>query len=55
MLCYVLYFQLLNKLYVKEFMGIHVIYTLILAGPTPKSDRRAEVKKIWVMAEQYSL
>ena len=48
-------FSVTYKLYVEEFMEIHVIYTLILAGPTAKSDWRAEVKKIWVMAEQYSL
>ena len=48
-------FSVTCKLYVEEFMGIHVTYTLILVRPTPKSDWRAEVKKILVMAEQYSL
>ena len=48
-------FSVTYKLYVEEFMGIHVTYTLMLVGPTPKSDWRAEVKKIWIMAEQYSL
>ena len=32
-------------------MRIHAIYSLILEGPSPKSDWRAEVKKIQVKTE----
>ena len=40
------------KLYLlRRLCEFKLIYTLILVGPTQKSDRRAEVKKIRVMTE----